>query len=84
MKKDIHPKYDTATIKCACGSTIEVGSTKKDISRGNLFQVPSVFYRQTEAGGHGRPHRAVSQKIRKISEKTTRNMPVSIPNWPTL
>lgn len=32
MKMDIHPKYQETTIKCACGSSIEVGSTKKDIS----------------------------------------------------
>jgi large subunit ribosomal protein L31 len=32
MKADIHPKYEQAAIKCACGNTIEVGSTKKDIS----------------------------------------------------
>ncbi|MGB5159364.1 50S ribosomal protein L31 [Desulfobacterium sp. N47] len=31
MKKDIHPKYEIATISCACGNTIEVGSTKSDI-----------------------------------------------------
>ena len=32
MKTDIHPKYEQATIKCACGHSLEVGSTKKDIS----------------------------------------------------
>jgi large subunit ribosomal protein L31 len=32
MKPDIHPDYADATIKCACGASIEVGSTKKDIS----------------------------------------------------
>jgi large subunit ribosomal protein L31 len=32
MKTDIHPAYATTTIKCACGNTIEVGSTKEDIS----------------------------------------------------
>ena len=32
MKADIHPKYADTTIKCACGNSIEVGSTKKDIS----------------------------------------------------
>jgi len=32
MKNDIHPKYAETTIKCACGNTIEVGSTKTDIS----------------------------------------------------
>ncbi|MFZ1986646.1 MAG: 50S ribosomal protein L31 [Desulfatitalea sp.] len=32
MKVDIHPQYAATTIKCACGSMIEVGSTKKEIS----------------------------------------------------
>jgi large subunit ribosomal protein L31 len=32
MKNDIHPQFAQTTIKCACGGTIEVGSTKKDIS----------------------------------------------------
>ncbi len=32
MKTGIHPKYVETTIKCACGNTIEVGSTKQDIS----------------------------------------------------
>ena len=31
MKSDIHPDYSETTIQCACGSSIEVGSTKKDI-----------------------------------------------------
>jgi len=32
MKKDIHPEYFQTTIRCACGSVVEVGATKKDIS----------------------------------------------------
>jgi large subunit ribosomal protein L31 len=31
MKKGIHPAYQQTTIKCACGSEIVAGSTKKDI-----------------------------------------------------
>ena len=32
MKTDIHPKYfPTAKIKCACGNTYTVGSTKENI-----------------------------------------------------
>ncbi|MCF7835542.1 MAG: 50S ribosomal protein L31 [Candidatus Marinimicrobia bacterium] len=32
MKKKIHPTYHTdATIKCACGNIITLGSTKKDM-----------------------------------------------------
>ena len=31
MKKDIHPTYDDAIIKCACGNVIKTKSTKKEI-----------------------------------------------------
>ena len=31
MKKDIHPKYEMTTIKCACGNVIETRSTVKNI-----------------------------------------------------
>lgn len=31
MKKEIHPEYFEASIKCACGSEIKAGSTKSDI-----------------------------------------------------
>jgi len=29
MKTDIHPKYETVTIKCACGNDFETRSTLK-------------------------------------------------------
>ena len=32
MKKDIHPKYGEATVRCACGETFKTGSTKEDLS----------------------------------------------------
>jgi len=31
MKKDIHPKYFKAAVKCACGNSFSVGSTKEFI-----------------------------------------------------
>jgi large subunit ribosomal protein L31 len=31
VKDAIHPKYETTTIKCACGEIIETRSTKKDL-----------------------------------------------------
>ncbi|MCD6561851.1 MAG: 50S ribosomal protein L31 [Deltaproteobacteria bacterium] len=31
MKKGIHPKYEKATVTCACGNVFETGSTVKDI-----------------------------------------------------
>ena len=31
MKEGIHPKYETATVRCACGSTFETRSTQPEI-----------------------------------------------------
>jgi large subunit ribosomal protein L31 len=31
MRQGIHPKYDTATISCACGNTWQTRSTKPEI-----------------------------------------------------
>ena len=32
MRKEIHPKYYEATVKCACGNTWKTGSTLPEIS----------------------------------------------------
>ncbi|MEI7901640.1 MAG: 50S ribosomal protein L31 [bacterium] len=32
MKKDIHPKYEDATITCVCGTVINTRSTKKEMT----------------------------------------------------
>ncbi len=32
MKEGIHPKYEAAVIKCACGNVIETRSTKSNIN----------------------------------------------------
>lgn len=31
MKEGIHPNYDKAVVKCACGNTFETRSTKSEI-----------------------------------------------------
>ena len=31
MKEGIHPKYETATVNCACGNSFETKSTKPEI-----------------------------------------------------
>ena len=31
MRKEIHPEYFKATIRCNCGNEFVAGSTKKDI-----------------------------------------------------
>ncbi|MBI1977320.1 MAG: 50S ribosomal protein L31 [Candidatus Omnitrophica bacterium] len=32
MKKDIHPSYGPAVVRCACGNVIETRSTKSEIA----------------------------------------------------
>ncbi len=32
MQEGIHPNYENAEIKCACGNVIKTRSTKKDVS----------------------------------------------------
>ncbi|PKM40647.1 MAG: 50S ribosomal protein L31 [Firmicutes bacterium HGW-Firmicutes-9] len=32
MKKDIHPKYGEAIVRCACGETFKAGSTKEELT----------------------------------------------------
>ena len=32
MREGIHPKYQTAAVKCACGETFETGSTKANLN----------------------------------------------------
>ncbi len=32
MKENIHPVYNQATVKCACGNTFTVGSTEESIT----------------------------------------------------
>jgi len=31
VQKGIHPNYDKAVVRCACGNTFETGSTKKEL-----------------------------------------------------
>jgi large subunit ribosomal protein L31 len=32
MKKDTHPKYyDDSEVKCSCGASFSIGSTKKEV-----------------------------------------------------
>ena len=32
MKKDIHPAYGEATVRCACGETFKTGSVKDELT----------------------------------------------------
>lgn len=48
MKKDIHPKYyPNAQVRCACGNTFTVGSTK-EFSEVEICSACHPFYTGTE------------------------------------
>lgn len=54
MKEGIHPKYETVTIRCACGAEVVTKSTAGDMRVEICFQVPSLLYGQAEIRGCGR------------------------------
>jgi len=78
MKKDIHPQYyPNAKVRCACGATFTVGSTKPEIQVEICSQC-HPFYTGKEklidtAGRvekfKARKERALKSPIRKKSEK---------------
>ena len=47
MKADIHPKYQDAEIRCACGNVIKTRSTKSTILLG-ICNVCHPFYTGTQ------------------------------------
>lgn len=55
MKENIHPKYQTATIKCACGETVETRSTKSGEIRVDICSKCHPFFtgkqKFVDAGG---------------------------------
>jgi len=54
MKADIHPKYETVTATCSCGSTFETRSTESSL-RVELCNVCHPFFtgkqRLVDSGG---------------------------------
>lgn len=47
MKKDIHPKYYPNTnVRCACGNSFTVGSTKEFIETEVCFQCHPFYTKQ--------------------------------------
>jgi len=46
MKSGIHPKYYKASVKCACGNTFSVGSTKEFIETEVCSQCHPFYTKQ--------------------------------------
>lgn len=48
MKKGIHPKYDTVTVKCHCGNSFETRSTKTGEMTTEICSACHPFYTGTQ------------------------------------
>jgi len=77
MKPGIHPEYHYATVKCACGNTFQVGSTREEI-RVELCSACHPFFtgKKKIVDTAGRVERfkrryAGSKGTYKVSEDTT-------------
>ncbi len=44
MKPEIHPNYDVVSVNCACGSTFETRSTKKEQLHVDICSACHPFY----------------------------------------
>ena len=75
MKPDIHPAYAETTITCACGYTMKVGSTKKDIRVEICSQCHPFFTgKQKLVDTAGRIER-FRKKYEKFPQKQTQDKP---------
>lgn len=73
MKKEIHPEYyPNAKVRCACGNTFTVGSTKKEI-KVEICSACHPFYtgkgKFVDAAGRIERFRARLEKTKKLKEK---------------
>lgn len=77
MKKDIHPKYfDKAQVKCACGNSFTVGSTKDFIETEVCFKC-HPFYTGADkiidtAGRVEKFRKRLEKKTEMASKATTK------------
>lgn len=75
MKKDIHPTYyPQAKVKCACGNTFEVGSTRETIDV-EICSACHPFYtgkeRVIETGQVEKFRQRMAKRDNKVSPKKT-------------
>ncbi|MDR0994012.1 MAG: 50S ribosomal protein L31 [Verrucomicrobiota bacterium] len=70
MKKEIHPKYEEATISCACGNTLKTRSTVKSMSVNTCAVCHPYFTGQAKfIDTEGRVDRFNKRYARKPVEK---------------
>lgn len=72
MKKDIHPEYVVAKIKCACGNEVETKSTKEEVHVDICSKCHPFFtgkQKLVDTGGRvDRFNRRFSENIQKLKQ----------------
>ena len=72
MKKDIHPNYGKATVRCVCGETFETGSIRKEM-RVDICSKCHPFYtgkqKLVDTGGRVDRFKRRLEKAEKAAEK---------------
>lgn len=70
MRKGIHPAYDEAIIKCACGSVFKSRSTKKEIHVEVCSQCHGFYtgkQKLVDAAGRVEKFQKKYEKIKKMN-----------------
>lgn len=70
MKKGIHPKYYKASVKCACGSSFSVGSTKEFIETEVCSQCHPFYTKKEKIMD-------TMGQVQKFKERMAKKRPVS-------
>lgn len=73
MKKNIHPKYQKITFKCACGATFVAGSTLEKDFHTEICSNCHPFFtgkqKLIDTSGRVDKFRAKMTKVKQIAEK---------------
>ena len=84
MKKDIHPNYEEAEVKCACGATFVTGSTKKNLSVEVCSQCHPYYtgkQKLLDTGGRIDKFKKKYELSHSIATSNTKVEKVAIADW---
>ena len=81
MKKDIHPKYEEATVHCSCGNTFTTRSTKSDL-RVELCSQCHPFYtgkqKLVDSGGRVERFKKRARKAEPVKAEAANTAPAKV------
>ena len=80
MKTDIHPAYETASVRCSCGNTFTTRSTKSDLHVELCNECHPFYTGKQKLVDTGGPRRALRAPIRPAQDQAlTRPAALQVP-----